>query len=91
MRRLVLIEWEDSFGCSTTWTPVEDCNPIALLCQSVGWLLYEGDDMKVVAPHMTMNTQGVVEQACGDMTIPASAVRRIVDLEMPLPEPPEDE
>ncbi len=81
--RLVLIEWEDSLGCSPSWAPLEDSAPSVLLCRSVGWLLYDGDECKTIVPHVTGRLDGVEPQGCGDMTIPATAVRRIVDLDEP--------
>lgn len=78
--RLVLVEWEDSLGCSPSWAPLDSCSPSILVCRSVGWLAYDGDDCKTVIPHLTGQLDGVDPQGCGDMTIPARAVRRIVDL-----------
>ena len=51
----------------------------ALVCRSVGWLLLDGMEVKIVAPHMHEN-EGVPGQGCGIMTIPSSAVLRIVGL-----------
>jgi len=81
--RLVLVEWVDSFGCSSSWAPLEECEPKALTCRSVGWLIHDGDDCKTVVPHLVSNHPEVRDQGCGDMTIPASAVRKIVDIELP--------
>ena len=37
---LVLVEWLDSYGCSTKWEDINmDVQPKALACSSVGWLL----------------------------------------------------
>ncbi len=79
--RLVLIEWVDSFGCSTDWTPLEGNAPEVLVCRSVGWLLHDGDDCKTIVPHISSEHPGAERQGCGDMTIPNSAVVRIVELE----------
>jgi hypothetical protein len=51
-----------------------------LVCQSVGWLILDGERAKVVAPHINQVEAGVPLQGCGVMTIPARAVLRIVDL-----------
>lgn len=75
--RLVLIEWVDSFGCSSTWTSLSACDPEPMVCRSVGWLVHDGDDSKVVVPHVAHNA----EQGCGDMTIPTVAITKLVDLE----------
>lgn len=79
--RLVLIEWLDSYGCSTNWQELADCNPDVLKCQSVGWLLYDGDECKVIVPHLSEHGHAnTAPQGCGDMAIPTQAVVRIVDL-----------
>jgi hypothetical protein len=71
--RLVEIEWRDSCGCSSNWQEIEDCKPAVMSCRSVGWLVYDGSDSKVIVPHLTEDG----DQGCGDMTIPAKAIVRI--------------
>ena len=86
--RLVLIEWLDSFGCSSDWQDLTDCEPKPLVCRSVGWLLYDGDDCKVVVPHISeKHNDRVQPQGCGDMTIPTKAILQISDLPSPIPIP----
>lgn len=80
--RLVLIEWLDSFGCSSLWTKLEDSRAAPLVCRSVGWLLHDTDTCKVLVPHIT-DSDHVTPQGCGDMTIPTCAVTRIVELADP--------
>lgn len=83
--RLVLIEWLDSYGCSSEWQDLGDCEPRPLVCRSVGWLLHDGDDCKVVVPHISDQHNGHVrQQGCGDMTIPTKAIIQICDLQSPL-------
>ena len=54
--KLVLIGWQDSFGCSSEWQKLDGVqSPRPLLCRSVGWLLYDGKDCKVAVPHLTMD------------------------------------
>ena len=79
--RLVIIDWVDSFGCSSEWQELNTSNPKPLLCRSVGWLLHDGDDCKVVVPHVTKELEDQVQrQGCGDMTIPTKSITSIVDL-----------
>jgi len=78
---LVLIEWLDSFGCSSDWQALEVDNFKPLVCRSVGWLLHDGDDCKVVVPHVTEVINGSVsKQGCGDMTIPTKSIISISKL-----------
>lgn len=80
--RLVLIEWVDSYGCSSSWQSIEDpfVAPRAMLCRSVGWLAHDGEDCKVLIPHVAKVGPDEPDQGCGDMTIPARAVVRIANL-----------
>ena len=78
--RLVLIEWIDAFGCSSEWQEIGDLSPELPTCRSVGWLAHDGDDCKVIVPHLSEPQEGVTRQGCGDMTIPTCAIQRILDL-----------
>lgn len=77
--RLVLIEWEDSHGVSSNWEYLSQCKPYVLVCKSVGWLIHDGKECKVIVPHLTDSEQAR-RQGCGDMTIPTAAVLKIVEL-----------
>ena len=78
--RLVMIEWVDTFGCSSEWQDLDDDRqPEPMLCRSVGWLFKNGDDCKVIVPHIA-DVPGGLKQGCGDMAIPTICVRSIQDL-----------
>jgi len=77
--RFVLIDWVDSYGCSAEWETLDSKDPQPMICRSVGWLTHDGNDCKVIVPHLCEWTN----QGCGDMTIPSVAIQRIVDLECP--------
>ena len=79
--RLVMVEWVDSFGCSSKWEELdEECKPEPILCRSVGWLFRDGPECKVVIPHVAEIHDTQPTQGCGDMTIPTNCIRRICDL-----------
>jgi hypothetical protein len=82
-RRLVLVEWIDSFGAPSGRRRIEECAPGSMMCRSVGWLLHDGEDCKVLVPHIAgpESDVDIAEQGCGDMTIPATAIVSIVDLQ----------
>ena len=82
--RLVIIEWEDSHSDGSWQELGEELEDRALLCRSVGWLVMDGERAKVIVPHMSKQDAGVPPQGCGVMTIPASSVLRIIDLQ-PIP------
>ena len=44
------------------------------------WLLHDGDDCKTIVPHISDDHDSAAPQGCGDMTIPAKAIVRMVDL-----------
>ncbi len=74
--KLVYIEWIDSHS-GRGWRNVDDIKPTCapLPCRSVGWVLQETKEAITLAPHVAGNDT-IVEQACGDMTIPKKAVTR---------------
>lgn len=80
--KLVLIEWNDAFGCSADWEELSDeYQPKPGICQSVGWLFRDEPEYKVIVPHIAkLDDSSRKDQGCGDMTIPASAIRRLVEL-----------
>lgn len=76
---LVLVVWVDSFGCASAWEPIKDSfeGPEVLVCRSVGWLIHEDDQCLVVVPHIVEASDRTERQGCGDMTIPACAVKSV--------------
>ena len=79
--RLVLIEWVDAAMGKLEWHAPKDSEPGELGCRSVGWLLHDHKDYKTVVPHRTVEEDPKEEEICGDITIPAGAITRMVDLE----------
>lgn len=80
--RLVFIEWQDSY-CATGWQHVSDLEGEPLICRSVGWLVKDNDNCKVLAPHLSTEHGEAPVQGNGVITIPARAILRTVDLQMP--------
>jgi hypothetical protein len=78
--RLVLIEWEDSHT-EGGWQRLDaDLEDRAVVCRSVGWLVLDGEAVKIVAPHLNHPETGVPLQGSGVMHIPARAVLRMTDI-----------
>jgi hypothetical protein len=82
--RLVFVEWEDlAVGASGCGETAGAC-PSVVTVRSVGWSVHDGQDCKLIVPHLSeaghVNTK---QQGCGDMTIPASSVRTLDDLKLP--------
>ena len=81
MADLVLIEWEDSRQPSGSWKhlaghPVWD----AVKCASVGWLVHDDDQKKVLAPNMGDIDDASNMQLSGEIVIPTCCVLRIARL-----------
>lgn len=76
MGRLVLIEWEDSFGCPQGWQYADEVTPEPTIVHSVGWLLRETKHYKFIAPHMNKPGSSDRPQIAGYITIPVGAIVR---------------
>jgi hypothetical protein len=78
-RDIILIEWVDSHsgkGWETLDKLKEKAEP--LYCRSVGWLITETEECKVIVPHIAGEENGdIVFQGCGDMVIPTKAIVKV--------------
>lgn len=75
---LVIITWEDSRQPVPSWTrltELPDGRPVQ--CATVGWLLRNGDDAKVIAQSMGDIDSEEHVQASGIMVIPARCVIKV--------------
>jgi len=80
---LVLVEWEDSYGCASNWEDIpQEGEPSAMLCHSIGWITSKSKRVIVLVPHIAQNKDLEIRQGCGDMTIPLVAVRKIKRLKI---------
>ena len=82
--KLVLIEWLDSHS-GRGWQDTERIKQAAepLYCRSVGWLIVDKKDCKVIVPHLAGEKNGETAlQGCGDLTIPTAAIVRLTVLRL---------
>ncbi len=80
--RLVLVEWLDSHS-GKGWQTVEQLERATqpLYCRSVGWVVSESKDCKVIVPHIAGEKNGnTMLEGCGDLTIPTKAIVKITVL-----------
>jgi hypothetical protein len=79
-KELVLIEWEDSTQPQGAWTWLEqwDVPARVVRCRSVGWLVCDSEDVKVLAPNL--GECGSEYQVSGVIRIPARSIVKIVRL-----------
>ena len=80
MRDLIKVDWVDSYGATSRWSAVEDIKPIELRCVSVGYNVFEDDNVISIAPHFAIETSETVEQCNGVMTIPKRSIIKIANL-----------
>jgi hypothetical protein len=71
---LVMIEWVDS-SCNPCWQTGEP-EPSLTHCRSVGWLLYDGKEAKVIAAHVADESSDNMQRNT-EMTIPTRAVTKM--------------
>ncbi len=68
---------------TSDWGNTEGAQPTVVLCRSVGWLVYDGKDCKLILPHLSeAGHPDAKQQGCGDMTSPTSAIRKLVTLKV---------
>jgi hypothetical protein len=70
---LVMIDWVDSC-CNPQWH-AGPASADLTRCRSVGWLIHDGEDAKVVAAHIADEQSDMQRNA--EMTIPAKAITRL--------------
>ena len=72
---LVLIEWMDSRRPEAAWQHLADAQPwTACKCASVGFLVADDADVKVLAPNMADMDDASNVQLSGAIVIPSSCV-----------------
>jgi hypothetical protein len=79
---LLLVEWQDSYGCRSDWTELDNINTKEHSCFSVGWNVSKSKDFVVLVPHYSGDNPdiGAIESGCGDMTIPMRSVIKMTHL-----------
>lgn len=78
---LVMVEWEDAVRPDGEWEFIRAYKPPGVCqCQSVGWLVSEGNGQIILAPNMAELTDGSAEQMSGMIRIPLRAVTSRVTL-----------
>jgi hypothetical protein len=63
------------------WGETDGAQPALATVRSVGWLIYDGKDCKLIVPHLSAsNHPHAKQQGCGDMTIPTSAIKKMITI-----------
>ncbi len=75
-----MIEWEDSRQPKSAWQWLSDFDtPEIVRCISIGFLIYNGKDAKVLAPNIG-DHDNEEPQVSGVIQIPTRCVTRMVEL-----------
>ena len=78
--KLVYIEWSDSRGATASWEHMEVLKENGIcIVRSVGWLIQDEKKFIQIVPHVGTDP----DQGCGDMTIPRTQIRRMIELKLP--------
>jgi hypothetical protein len=83
-KKLVLIEWMDSHS-GRGWQTLDELQEKAepLYCRSVGWIVKETKQCKVIVPHIAGERNGdIMLLGNGDMVIPAKAIVKVTSLKI---------
>jgi hypothetical protein len=74
---LVMIEWVDSMQPASAWAYLSDPPALAVVhCKSVGWLVGETADVKMLAPNLGNLQDSENAQGSGFMRIPTACVTK---------------
>lgn len=80
-KKIVHIFWRDSYGVSAVWETLDGIKPVAVICESIGYLTFNDDEHVVIVPHYHPAVGGNgAGGGCGDMTIPRSAIIEMREL-----------
>ena len=78
---LVLIEWEDSAQPKPNWVFLSEFEaPEIVKCMSVGWMIFDGQDVKALAPNIGKYDDLDSAQGSGVICIPSRSITRLVTL-----------
>lgn len=80
---LVLIEWLDSHS-GRGWQDIENIRSAVtpLYCRTVGWLVAETEECKMIVPHIAGERNGdLMLQGCGDIAIPTVSIVKMTILQ----------
>jgi len=80
-RHLVLIEWDDSAQPKPNWVFLSHIEtPEIVKCVSVGWLVFDGKNVKALAPNIGDYDDSDSVQGSGIICIPSRSITRLVKL-----------
>jgi|ADurb_H2B_01_Slu_FD_contig_31_302287_length_416_multi_2_in_0_out_0_2 hypothetical protein len=82
MKEIRLIRWYDSYGVSAGWENLSDFHPNELLIESIGFVLYEDENIISLTGNYSCETDNTAEQANGIITIPKCCVQEMTTVSL---------
>jgi len=78
---LVYVEWEDSQGCTPAWIALEEFTSVIPTMQSIGWKVFESDELISICGNIALETISTPFQGNGIMTIPKRCIKSIKEID----------
>lgn len=79
---IVLVKWEDAFGCPEGWQMLDEVERKTSLVQSVGFVAGETETTLTIVPHVGgLNRE--TQQAAGAITLPKRQIISIFSCPVP--------
>jgi hypothetical protein len=79
--KLVLIEWMDSYTDNKSWHPLDDKIDKPAICISVGYLVSDKQEVKIIYPHIALEDEWTNEAGKGSIVIPSISIVGIKELQ----------
>ena len=81
---IVLVKWEDAFGCPEGWQMLDEVERETSLVQSVGFVAAETETTLTIVPHVGgLNRE--TQQAAGAITLPKRQIISVYRCEVAPP------
>lgn len=72
--KTLYVEWVDSHGCTPSWVGLEGYAATLPVMKSIGWVVYENDDLISICGNIGEETENTLSQGNGIMTIPKRCI-----------------
>jgi len=84
LEEVFLVEWIDSFGCSSTWGCIDELKKIKPeICLSVGYKIFEDIDYVIICPHIAPRNESIGKEGddgMGEIAIPKVSIKTMYRL-----------
>ncbi len=76
-KQILMVKWIDSYGVTARWEDLSEYKAELLTCFTVGFKIYEDEDVICVASNYSAATVGTPDQVNGVMVIPKKSILAI--------------